>query len=305
MAERLRRILGIVAALPGSAIFRIALPVLILGLFYWALFLSPGGARGASLTPEEARVLVSRSEKLLRQDKYEEALGPVLKLYHAYPDSHIYAGQAARIFHKLHRYREEAELWEEFRENAPRPEEACPQIGQAYEKQGLSKEALSAYEWCLAEEPNNTDAIFYLAHALERDGQFDRAGELYRRGLSLSPTYGDLRVGLARVLLRQGRPAEAKEAVSQVLQRRPEDSDALYVLGMIYFRLENLRQARQYLEKGVRQADGNPDFHIALAQVAERENNISDAILHYNRALELSPDNKGLRARRDALLGRR
>src|ERR1051326_6892346 len=304
MARRLSRISSILAALPASPVFRTVVPLLILALFYWALFMNPGGVRGSSLTSEEARVLVDRSRQLFREEKYEEALGPVLKLYRAYPDSHIYAEQVARIFHKLHRYKEEAELWEEFRENAPRPEEACPHIGQAYDALGSPKEAISGYEWCLAQDPNNADSIFYLAHAVERDRQYDRAGDLYRRGLSLAPNYSDLSIGLARVLLHQGRVAEAKAAISDVLQRQPKNSDALYIMGMIFFRTDDFTQARRYLESGAFQADSDPDFHIALAQLSEKENNIPDAIMHYNRAVELSPEDKELRARRDSLVAR-
>jgi tetratricopeptide (TPR) repeat protein len=305
IARRLSRISGILAALPASPIFRTVVPLLILGLFYWALFVNPGGVRGSSLTSEEARVLVDGSKKLFEEGKYEEALGPVLKLYHAYPDSHIYAEQVAQIFHKLHRYKEEAELWEEFRENAPRPEEACPHIGQAYEALGSVSEAISGYEWCLAQDPSNADSVFYLAHAMERDGQYARAGDLYRRGLSLAPAYSDLSIGLARVMLHQSRVAEAKAAISDVLQRQPKNSDALYIMGMIFFRAGDLTQARQYLENGAFQADGNPDFHVALAQLSEKENNIPDAIMHYSRAVELSPEDKELRARRDSLVARR
>lgn len=301
MWERLRQFRGKLAAVSESPVFRSVVPLLILGLYYWALFMSPG-ARGSSLAPDEARSLVDRTSKLIREDKYQEALEPTLKLYHAYPDSHIYANQAARIFHVLHRYKEEAELWEEFRENAPRPEEACPQIGQAYEQLGSSKDAISAYEWCLKVDPGNTDDVFYLAHALELDAQYDRAAELYRHGLTMTPTYGDLSIGLARVLLHQGHTADAKAAVEEVLQRQPENSDALYVLGLIYLRQDDLANAKQAFEKGVAQAEGNPDFHVALARLAEKQKNIPDAIQHYNRAIELSPEDKSLRARRDSLV---
>jgi tetratricopeptide (TPR) repeat protein len=305
MAPRLRAIASTLAALPASPVFRTVAPLLILGLFYWALFQSPGSLRGASLTPEEARALLAQSKQLMRDQKYEEALGPVLKLYGAYPDNHIYVDQAAQIFHKLHRYKKEVDLWEEYRITAPRPEEACPHLGQAYEQLGLPQEAISAYEWCLSLQPDNGDSIFYLAHALEREGQFERAGELYRRGLASNPKYGDLAIGLARVLLRQNRSAEAKTLVSDVLQRQPENTDALYVIGTIYFREGDLTHARQYFEKGIMQSDDNVDFHLALARLAEKEDNVADAIVQYNRVVELDPEDKGVRAKRDALVAGR
>ncbi len=91
-------------------------------------------------------------------------------------------------------------------------------------------------------------------------------------------------------------------AVADVRRR---GADALYALGMIYFREDDLAKARQYFEKGVTQAEGNVEFHIVLAEVAEKEKNISDAIVHYNRAVQLSPEDRGLRARRDLLVAGR
>jgi tetratricopeptide (TPR) repeat protein len=292
-----------------SPLGRILPPLLIAGLFYWELVARPraggedigGVPASASLKPEEARDLAETSHTLIQEGRDEEALEPSLKLHEAFPENHIYIEQLAEIYHRLGRYDEEAQFWEKYLDHAPHPLDGCPQIGQAYWKQGEEKEAISAFERCLALDQESTSSIFYLAHALEMSQEFEPADDMYKRGLSLSPHNVDLRVGLARVQFRQGQLSQAKETIAEVIARSPHNVDALLVLGLVSMREGDLRRARKYLEKGVKLSEGYSDFHIALGRLAEKENNIPEAIRQYNRVLELKPGNEEIRARRNAL----
>ena len=232
--------------------------------------------------------MLAQSKALLKDHKYQEALLPMQKLYQAYPDNHIYIEQMAQLYDEMHRYKEEAAFWEQFRQHAPRPITACPEIGQAYQKQGLTKEAIAAFGWCLSLDSTNTDSIFSLAHALERDAQFERAADLYGRGLRISPGYTDLRIGLARTQIHLDKIALAEETVGSVLKQAPQNTDALFVLGLAYYRDGDLVKARQYFEKGVKLADGNTDFHLFLGKIAEKEKKIPESIEHYARVAELN-----------------
>lgn len=277
---------------PNSAPLRLFVTVLALGMFYWGLFRLPvRGSSGGGLEPEEARALQEESTVMRRYGKWDRALPLTLKLHDAYPESHIYIGQLAEIYDHLGRYRDEAGMWEEFIERAPRPIEGCPQIGQSYEKQGLPKDAIKAYEKCAAIDSTDPDQIFYLAHAVEKDGQIDRAAALYARGVELSPNYSDLAVGLARMRMRQGKFEEARKLAAGILAGSPRNADALLVLGIACERLGNRAEAKSYLERGVQAADGYADLHLALASLAEQDSDLNTAILHYGRAVELDKTN--------------
>lgn len=295
----------------SSPIVRIFPPLLIVALFFWELVVRPRGsgveAGGAAvmaasnLSPEKARELADQSQLLIQEGRDEEALEPSLMLYEAFPDNHIYLGRLAGIYDRLGRYDEEAQFWEKYLDHSPLPQEACPQIGQAYWKQGKESESIAAFERCLALDPESTGSIFYLAHALEMSLEFERANEMYQRGLALSPQNVDLLVGLARTQFRQEQIAEAKRTITPVLKSHPSNVDGLLVLGLVYMREGNLRRAEKLLEKGVELSEGYSDFHIALGRLAEKENNIPEAIRQYNRVLELKPGNQEIRTRRNAL----
>ncbi len=290
-----------------SQIVRIVVPLFIVGVFLAVIFLKPGSSwfgklRGTALTPEESRQLNDEGKSLFVAGKYQEALTPLLRLNKAYPDNHIYLEQLAQTYDHLGRYKEEAEYWEKYMDHAPTPLQACPGLGQAYAKQGEAhqKQAMSAFERCLALDPNNTDSIFYLAHFLEAD-QPDRAAELYARGLKLVPTYADLRLGLARIWYRQDKTAEAKQAAEQVLARNPNYQDALLLMGMMYYKENNYAQAKAYLQRGTAVGDTYLDFHVLLARIAEDEKNIPEAIKQYTRLAQLKPDEPRYRSKLDTL----
>ena len=270
----------------------LVLSVLAAGAFYWGLFRAPlTQGQDASLSPEKSRQLQEESAVMRRYGNWARALPPTLRLHDAYPENHIYTGELAEIYQHLGRYSEEAAMWESYMAQAPRPIEACPQVGIAYQKAGEVPAAVSALEKCLALEPANPDSIFYLARALERDGQTDRAAELYTRGVELSPAYLDLQIGLARTRLHQGKAAEARAMAEKIAAASPNNVDALLVAGLACEQLGDRATARGYLERGAGLADSYVDFHVALGKLAEQDANLDQAIQQYQKVAELDKSN--------------
>lgn len=284
------------------------LPLVFLGLAYLLLvsrqrFFGPHGGERVVLSPEESQRLADQSKSLVGQGNYADALKPTLTLSQAYPENHIYLGRLADIYDHLGRYDEEARYWEKYMDHAPLPIEACPQIGQAYWKQGekFEAQAVAAFQRCLALDPKNTDSLFYLAHALEMSGQWGQAAEQYQNGLAISPGYTDLALGLARCWLRLDRPDDAKKLAEQILSKHPDSSGAYLVLGLFYLHQDSYPEAKKALTRGSRLAETDPDFHLLLARVAEHMNDNAEALRQYNRLVELRPGDAEIRSRRDGL----
>lgn len=286
----------------------VLLPVIFLVLTYLVLFsrhrvAGPRGEEKITLSQAESQALAEHSKSLLDQSRYVDALKPTLTLSKAYPDEQIYMRRLADIYDHVGRYDEEAKYWEKFMDHSPTPIEACPQIGNAYWKQGANFEAqaISAYQRCLQLEPKNTDSLFYLGHALEMSGQWPRAAEQYQKGLAISPNYADLALGLARCWLRMNKLGGAKKLAEQVLARSPNSSGALLVLGIYYLHASDYAAAKKVLNRGAALADKDPDFPLLLIRVDEQTHDNADALREYNRLVELMPGDLQLKARRDAL----
>ena len=289
---------------------QVVLPLAFLVIAYFALFFHKNQVASShhpgnrALTPEESQRIAVQSKSLTDQGRYRDALEPTLTLYTSYPGNHIYIARLAEIYDHLGQYDQESAYWEKYLDHAPTPIEACPQIGQSYWKQGekFQKQAIAAYQRCLAIDPKNTDSIFYLAHALEMSGEWAQAADLYRKGIALSPAYTDLKLGLARCWVRLDKPADAKKLADKILAKQPNNAEALLVLGMVYLHQENYVDARKMLARGAQLSDTDADFHILLARVAEHMNDDSEALRQYTRIAQLRPNDERARSRRDALL---
>ena len=285
------------------------LPVGVLAVAYWVLLMSPTApvsppAGSTSLTIDDARTLVERTQALIAEHRYKDALVPMHTLFQANPTNHIYAGRLAEISNHLGRFRDEAVYWEQFVRYSPNPIEACPQIGDAYWKQGLAEESVEAFERCAGFESDNADALFYLARAYERTQQYDAAERSYRRGMAMAPEYLDMRHGLARLDLLRGQTTRARTAAMRLLTEAPNDVDALLIAGLAFQREGNRREAKKYLERGVGLEDTYADFHLALGVVAEEEHDDREAMSQYVRTLALDGARKDALARRDRLAAR-
>jgi tetratricopeptide (TPR) repeat protein len=286
---------------PNARPSRFVLSALALGVFCWGIFGLRISGSGGPIDVDEARRLQDDAAYLRRLGRWRSALEPTLRLHTASPESHTYLSQLAEIYHHLGRYGDEAAMWEEFLVHAALPIEGCPQIGQAYEKQGSPKQAIRAFEKCLALDPKNPDSILYLGLVLEHNGETARAAALYESGIVLSPGYGDLRTGLARTRLRQGRAEDARKLACGVLDKAPTDVDALLVAGLACQRLGDRGKAREYLERGVHLADAYADFHVALGNMAEQDADLVQARTHYRRVMELDKSNGEVAQRLDSL----
>jgi tetratricopeptide (TPR) repeat protein len=284
------------------------LPIAFLALVYVALFTRQGlfgfgwHEIKTTLTVDESEQLDGESQGYILSQQYKEALNPTLKLYRAYPENHIYIERLAKIYNHLGRYEDEARFWERYLDLAPTPIAACPQIGEAYWRQGESHErqAIAAYERCLAIDPLNADSIFYLGHAFEMSGDFERAAATYQKGLQLSPEYTDLRLGLARSWLRLDKTKEARTIVDDVLKRKADRSDALLLAGMISLHEDDYGAAKEYLTRGAA-LSSDPDFHVLLARIAEHQEDDAAALKEYTILSELRPNDERVRKKRDGL----
>src|SRR5262249_39331167 len=137
----------------NSHIARILFPLIILCLFYRAIYYVPSSTHASDLdilSPEQTRAILESSRAKIRENRYEEALNLTEKLHKAYQHNHMYVEQLATLYHGLERYKEEAASWEEYIKFSPCPAEACPHLGEAYRKQGLIKETLDACQRCMA-----------------------------------------------------------------------------------------------------------------------------------------------------------
>lgn len=215
----------------------------------------------------------------------------------SYPEIRKRAEEA----HAAQQFDQEAKLWQQFIEGAPAPQQACPQIGRAYELAGQIDDSVQAFEKCVALDPQNVDTLTAFAHVLQTKRDFTRAAELYRQVLSKDPKNVDAQTGVALLALKQDHLQEAQSEVDKILHAAPQNTDALLVAGIVAWRQGRLPDAERMFLRGENLDDSRADFHAFLGRIAEAEHRPQDAVRQYERALALDPNDSEIASRRDRL----
>ncbi|MBI5630230.1 MAG: tetratricopeptide repeat protein [Elusimicrobia bacterium] len=244
---------------PGG-VFQAAL----LALFYAVVYRAP---ESRSLPPEKLRETLKALALAEAKEEHRKVLELSRFLLRRYPDNDRYIFKEASALDRLDPGGAAAS-WERYFQISPDPVDACPALGDSYERSGRGDFALDAHRRCLALQPRNTDLIFYLAHFLERHRKFDEAEALYRRGLALSAEYADMRLGLARIAFRRDRDlSSARRWVGEVLAVSPDQADALVLSARLDLYRREFARARKTLEKGLALHPKYLEFYWGLAAV--------------------------------------
>lgn len=274
-----------------TSVIRLSSSLLAAAFAYLALTGFPPPGTGSKPQSEVTRRMMASARDNFDRGEYVLALPPAQELHRLFPENHIYIEQLANIYNRLRRYPEEAEMWELYLQYSPVPIEGCPQVGIAWRNQALADKAINALKRCLALEPNNPDVIYQLGYTSEHSSP-NAAAELYHQGLRHQPDNADLILGLARIGLNQGRSAQAASEAMRVLQKVPDNTDALLLAGLALTRLDRLDEAQRLLERGALLSPRYADLQVALAAIFERRRDFPAAILHYEKALQLDPENR-------------
>ena len=142
------------------------------------------------------------------------------------------------------------------------------------------------------------DARPYLAlaalHARMKD--YEKAAAVYGEALTVDAESNDAQFGRAQARLAMGRKDEALADCRVVLRRQPENPGALFISSMIYLERKQWDEA----EKGFREVVRlDPDNGWARNNrawlIAERGKNLAEARTHAAKAVEIQADNAQFR----------
>lgn len=85
-------------------------------------------------------------------------------------------------------------------------------------------------------------------------------------------------------LLRRGLFTESMDTLSQVIRKDPEHSAAWYFMGKCANLTGALSEAEEYLRNAVERDPGQPDFHLELAMVLEKQKRDTEALSLFRKA---------------------
>ena len=121
---------------------------------------------------------------------------------------------------------------------------------------------------------------------LLRLGRTDEATIWLHTYLQAHPDRTGMRMLYAKVLLKQKKSNEAMEQYRLISEQHPDDPTTLMLLAEMYLGADQKAKARPLLERVLAQDPASYPGHILMARLCQDENQIDEAVAHYQKALE-------------------
>lgn len=148
------------------------------------------------------------------------------------------------------------------------------------QSQNKLEEALAATRKGIELNPTDIQAVVIETRLLQQMGRDDEAFVRLEAIQNQFPNNRRLRLQYARLLLKKDLP-KAREQFEFLLVTTPQEPDLLMSLAFINTELQDYDQAKHYFERVLETDTRNNEAHYYLAQIAEREDNLPQAIHHY------------------------
>jgi Flp pilus assembly protein TadD/branched-subunit amino acid transport protein len=171
----------------------------------------------------------------------------------------------------------------------PNDDQAHYRLGNILLAQSKLNEAASHMEQALRKDPSNGDFHSDYAYALERLGRKGEAVSEYQKAIGLGPKSGRLHYNYAMFLVGEGKTDQAIAEFQIALRYKPNSSEGHYHLAEALFKKGDLQGAKtHYLETA--RLNPKAPVHNGLGVIYVRLGQISEAILQFNEALRLQPN---------------
>ena len=163
-------------------------------------------------------------------------------------------------------------------------------LGLVLLQQGKIDDGIAHYRSALQMQPDSWDAEYNLGTALVAKGQVDEAIPHCERAVRMRPTDPDAQVSLGDALLRKGRIDDAIDHYQKAMMARADHFLARYGLCQALLEKGELDGAIQVCRSALVLWPLDADCHTALAIALEEKGNPAEAIQHYEKAREVSPN---------------
>jgi len=160
-------------------------------------------------------------------------------------------------------------------------------LGNAYLKKGMLKEAKIAYMKALQISPDNARLYNNLGYIYLIQRNYDESLKMLMKAVELYPRYTKAYYNLGLLYIAKGREKEAVEFFMKVIEINPYYAEAYYHLGNIFRRRGKIEEAIGFYKAAI---EVNPQYakvynHLAVLYYSLGECNI--AVEYCNKALSL------------------
>jgi len=260
----------------------------------WELILS----KVEELDEDKAMFLYDAACIFLDYQDYQIALKLTTKLEEDFPKYKKLRKLKTDLLMAAEKYDEAIALLQDILEEQPFSTLAWKTIAEAHIGKSNYTEALDSVEYCLALNPNHTQALMIKAHCLFHLNHLTQAHDIYQQLKEVMPEDGRLYYMDAVTLTNIGRLDEAKKTLAKALKYLPEyDEDRIQLLmhkAYIESKCHNIDEALKALEDAMQLSKDNKsglEFHLLMGEILLENDRVKEAAEHFEIAYNES-DNK-------------
>lgn len=194
-------------------------------------------------------------------------------------------------------------LWEDTVRKSPRKARPVSNLGNAYQKMGMTDEAVKAYLKGIELNPGLQGTYNNLGNAYKAQGRFVDAMNAYIKAIDINPRFAEGYYNLGVVLNDLGERHKALENLRKAVEISPALYDAYMTMGNIY---DDMGMKGEALQAYTRSLEINPYSYLTYYNrgvlydgIGDRENARRD----YLRSLELNPSWEAARKRLQSMGG--
>jgi Flp pilus assembly protein TadD len=149
----------------------------------------------------------------------------------------------------------------------------------------------------LTQTADQAELVFQQAETAREQAKDDdskqKAVALYREAIRLRRAFPAAHVGLARLLMDLNKFEDAHSEIADARQTRPAYAEASAVEGRIYREAAFTEEAIRSFRRAIREGRGfQPEAHVGLARVLEDKGQYAEAVAEYRVALDQLSDSE-------------
>ena len=244
----------------------------------------------AILTPEEPVYHTNVGLAEFNLNNLEDAEKHLRKSIEIKPDDEVALVKLAGIYFKKEDWRSAKETYEKLVEIGPMNELNYYDLGQIEEKLQDFERATDHFKKVIEINKNYDKAWYKIGQRQREEGDINSAIKNLERALELNPQNDVYHNELGLCFFKLKEWEEAKKCFTKSVTITPEDYVYQSNLGAVDTELGNFDSAEKYLQKSIEINSEYALTYFNYGELLEKQNKIREAIIQYEKYLELAPN---------------
>jgi tetratricopeptide (TPR) repeat protein len=173
----------------------------------------------------------------------------------------------------------------------PENEFALYELAWCFEEAGKLNESISFYHKLIDKNPYSVSSWYNLGIAYNKLEEFDKAIEAFDYAIAIDESFSAAYFNKANSLANLERYREAIAVYKETFEFENPDAFAFYNLGECYERLNELDKAEKNYQKAIRLEPEMAMAHVGMAVIADLKENYLGSVHYMKKALEIEDKN--------------